>query len=162
MLLTLTPFYWKEAGDKTIAIRKGMLGSGINSLSICLMELRVQLQGIFQGDIYAQGEVWQQHYVQHSYWLQWELLAESQGRMALEVCDRAWLEEMCACFVLWVVFFNERAANLVVFWPWSCCADSIGVCMLLNTARWTLIYGNFVNKLYVCSSCNKHVFTSCK
>jgi len=34
-----------------------MLGSGINSLPICLTELRVQLQGIFQGVISVQAQV---------------------------------------------------------------------------------------------------------
>lgn len=110
------PFSWKEAGDKTVAARKGMLGSGINSLSICLMELRVQLQGIFQGDIYAQGQVWQQHYMQRSYWLQWELLAESKGRMALEVCDTECGLRKCVHVLCFGCFCNEHAANLVLFW----------------------------------------------
>lgn len=110
------PSDWKEAGDKTAAVRKGMLGSGINSLSVCLVELRVQPQGIFQGAVYAQGQVWQQRYMQHSYWPQWELLAESEGGMALEVCDtehglgKRVPVFCCGCF------FNERAAALVVFW----------------------------------------------
>lgn len=32
----------------------------------------------------------------------------------------------------------------------------------LNTAHWTLIYGNFVSQLYGCSSCNKHVLQKYK
>lgn len=47
------PCYGKEAEDKTVAVRKVVLGSGINS--VCLVELRVPTPGHFSGRHFCPG-----------------------------------------------------------------------------------------------------------